>query len=189
MATILFVNACMRGGESRTLTLCREYLSKKSNDTIEEVNLNEIQLSPFTGEKAAYRMQKQSEGAWEDPIFDLAHQMAKADEVVIGAPYWDLSFPAALKTYIEHCCVCDITFHYTPEGRPEGLCKSQKLTYITTSGGFIANKNYGYDYICGIAEMFDLGETRFVSAEGLDIIGMDIEAQMDKAREAIAKLE
>lgn len=189
MATILFVNACMRGGESRTLTLCREYLSKKSNDTIEEVNLNEIQLSPFTREKAAYRMQKQSEGAREDPIFDLAHQMVKADEVVIGAPYWDLSFPAALKTYIEHCCVCDITFHYTPDGRPEGLCKSQKLTYITTSGGFIANKNYGYDYICGIGEMFDLGETRFVSAEGLDIIGMDIEAQMDKAREAIANLD
>ncbi len=189
MATILFVNACMRGEESRTLTLCREYLNKKANDTIEEVNLNEIQLSPFTGEKAGYRMLKQSEGAWEDPIFDLAHQMAKADEVVIGAPYWDLSFPAALKTYIEHCCVCDITFHYTPEGRPEGLCKSQKLTYITTSGGFIADKNFGYDYICGIAEMFDLGETRFVSAEGLDIIGMDIEAQMDKAREAIANLD
>lgn len=37
--------------------------------------------------------------------------------------------------------------------------------------------------------MFDLGETRFVSAEGLDIIGMDIEAQMDKAREAIANLD
>lgn len=189
MATILFVNACMRGEESRTLTLCREYLNKKSNDTIEEVNLNEIQLSPFTGEKAGYRMLKQSEGAWDDPIFDLAHQMAKADEVVIGAPYWDLSFPAALKTYIEHCCVCDITFHYTHEGRPEGLCKSQKLTYFTTSGGFIADKNFGYDYICGIAEMFDLGETRFVSAEGLDIIGMDIEAQMDKAREAIANLD
>lgn len=189
MATILFVNACMRSEESRTLTLCREYLNKKLNDTIEEVNLNEIQLSPFTGEKAAYRMQKQSEGAWDDPIFDLAHQMAKADEVVIGAPYWDLSFPAALKTYIEHCCVCDITFRYTPEGRPEGLCKSQKLTYFTTSGGFIADKNFGYDYICEIAEMFDLGETRFVSAEGLDIIGMDIEAQMDKAREAIANLD
>lgn len=56
MATILFVNACMRGGESRTLTLCREYLSKKSNDTIEEVNLNEIQLSSafaFYGRKSS----------------------------------------------------------------------------------------------------------------------------------------
>lgn len=114
--------------------------------------------------------------------------MAEADEIVIGAPYWDLSFPAALKTYLEHCCVCDVTFHYTQEGRPEGLCKSKTLTYITTSGGFIGDKNFGYDYVFGLAEMLSLGNPRFISAEGLDIIGMDIDAQIDKARQAIKEL-
>ena len=88
--------------------------------------------------------QQQAEKNWDDPIFEYAKQMAQADEIVIGTPYWDLSFPAALKTYLEYCCVCDITFHYTNEGRPEGLCKSKTMTYITTSGGFIADKNYGY---------------------------------------------
>ena len=44
----------------------------------------------------------------------------KADEIVIGAPYWDLSFPAALKVYIEHVSVCDIAFHYTEDAQCEG---------------------------------------------------------------------
>lgn len=189
MATVLFINACMRGDESRTLQLCKEYLSTKAGYTIEEVNLNELCLAPFTGEKALYRMKKQAEGAWDDPIFSLAKQMTQADEIVIGVPYWDLSFPAALKTYLEYCCVCDITFHYTEEGRPEGLCHSKKLTYITTSGGFIGDKNYGYDYVCGLADMLALGTPRFISAEGLDIIGMDIEAQMNKARQALSHLD
>lgn len=189
MGTVLFINACMRGKDSNTLKLCQEYLSKKDKDMIEEVTLNELQLAPLTGEKAAYRMEKQAEKNWDDPIFEYAKQMAQADEIVIGTPYWDLSFPAALKTYLEYCCVCDITFHYTNEGRPEGLCKSKTMTYITTSGGFIADKNYGYDYLCGLADMLSLGKTRFISAEGLDIIGMDVEGQMEKARNAISELD
>lgn len=63
------------------------------------------------------------------------------------------------------------------------------MTYITTSGGFIADKNYGYDYLCGLADMLSLGKTRFISAEGLDIIGMDVEGQMKKARNAISELD
>lgn len=189
MGTVLFVNACMRGKDSNTLKLCQEYLSKKDKDIIEEVTLNELQLAPLTGEKAAYRMEKQAEKNWNDPIFEYAKQMAQADEIVIGTPYWDLSFPAALKTYLEYCCVYDITFHYTNEGRPEGLCKSKTMTYITTSGGFIADKNYGYDYLCGLADMLSLGKTRFISAEGLDIIGMDVAEQMEKARSTIRSLD
>ena len=188
MSTILFVNACMRGNDSRTLSLCKEYFATKTSDVIEEVNLDKLALSPLSGSSAAYRMEKQAKKAWDDPIFTYAKQMVEADEIVIGAPYWDLSFPAALKTYLEHCCVCDITFHYTQEGRTEGLCKSKTLTYITTSGGFIGDKNFGYDYVCGLAEMLSLGKPRFISAEGLDIIGMDIDAQIDKARQAIKEL-
>lgn len=189
MSTLLFVNACMRGDESKTLKLCREYLATRTDATITEISLPELNLAPYNAEMVTYRTEKQAAEQWDDSIFDLAKQLAAADEVVIGAPYWDLSFPAALKIYIEHCCVCGITFHYTEDGHCEGLCHSQKLTYITTSGGFIGDKNYGYDYIQGIAEMFDLGETRFVSAEGTDIIGMDVEAQLNEARSALRTLD
>ena len=133
--------------------------------------------------------EKQKAKAWDDPIFDLSHQFAEADEVVIGAPYWDLSFPAALKVYMEHVSVCDIAFHYTEDARCEGICKADRLTYIASCGGFVEGANFGYEYFCGIAKMFGIPETRFVAAEGLDIVGIDVEAQMDKARAQIAALD
>lgn len=184
--TTLFVNACMRGDESRTLVLCREYLEGKED--VVEVNLAELDLKPFNAEMVANRTEKQKAQAWDDPIFKLAHQFAAADEIVVGAPYWDLSFPSALKIYMEHVSVCDITFHYTDGARCEGLCKADRLTYITSCGGFVEGANFGYEYFCGIAKMFDIPETRLVAAEGLDIIGIDVQGQMDKAREHLASL-
>ena len=126
--TVLFVNACLRGEQSRTLTLCREYL--EGVDDVEEVNLAELKLEPYYGPSAAYRAQLEAKGLFDDPMFDIGKDFAEADEIVIGAPYWDLSFPAALKIYIEHAAVMGMTFHYTEEGRCEGLCRAKHLTYI-----------------------------------------------------------
>ncbi len=185
--SVLFVNACMRGEISRTLTLCREYLARFPE--VDEVNLAQLDLKPFDAQMVAYRMQKQADEQWDDPIFALSRQFAQADDIVIGAPYWDLSFPSALKIYIEHVSVCESTFHYTEDARCEGLCKARRLTYITTAGGFVEGANYGYEYLCGMATMFGIPEVRFVAAEGLDVIGIDVEAQMDKARAQLAKLD
>ena len=49
-------------------------------------------------------------------MFDPAHEVAQADLVVIGAPYWDLTFPAALKVYLEWASMLGITFRYAQEG-------------------------------------------------------------------------
>ncbi len=185
--TTLFVNACLRGPESRTLTLCREYLADILD--VEEVDLAKLRPAPFDGQMVAARVEKQQERQWDDPIFALSKQFAAADDIVIGAPYWDLSFPAALKAYLEHVSVCDIVFHYTEDAQCEGLCRAKSLTYITTCGGFVEGANFGYEYFCGIARMFGIPETRFIAAEGLDIVGMDVEGQMDKARAQMAKLK
>lgn len=187
LTTVLFVNACLRGEQSRTLTLCREYL--EGVDDVEEVNLAELKLEPYYGPSAAYRAQLEKDGQFDDPMFDLGRQFAEADEIVIGAPYWDLSFPAALKIYIEHAAVMGMTFHYTEEGRCEGLCRAKHLTYITTGGGEVSAMNYGYEYLCGIAGMFGIPETRFAAAENLDVVGADIEANMNAARATLAKLK
>lgn len=184
--TTLFVNACMRGEASRTLTLCREYL--EGVEDVVEVNLASLNLKPFDAQMVDYRVQKQTAGEWDDPIFALSRQFAAADAIVVGAPYWDLSFPAALKVYLEHVSVCDCTFHYTEDARCEGICKAKSLTYITTCGGFVEGANFGYEYLSGIAKMFGIPETRFVAAEGLDIVGIDVAAQLDKARAQMAKL-
>ena len=175
--TVLFVNACLRGDESRTLTLCREYL--EGIEDVKEVNLSEMRLEPYYGDSAAYRAQLEAKGLFDDPMFDIGKDFAEADE----------SFPAALKIYIEHAAVMGMTFHYTEEGRCEGLCRAKHLTYITTGGGQVSAMNYGYEYLCGIASMFGIPETRFAAAENLDVVGADIEANLNEARKVLSRLK
>lgn len=55
-------------------------------------------------------------GDYRDPLFRYAKQFAQAADIVVAAPYWDLSFPAILKVYLEQICVTGLTFQYTPEG-------------------------------------------------------------------------
>ena len=184
--TTLFVNACTRGEQSRTLELCREYLD--GIDDVVEIDLSELKPQPLSAEEVDYRADLQQRGEFDDPIFELSKQFAAADAVVIGAPYWDLSFPAVLKVYIERCSVCDITFEYTDDARCLGKCNAKSLTYITTCGGWVDGANFGYEYICGIARMFGIADVRFIAAEGLDVVGADIEACLAPARETIAKL-
>lgn len=184
---VLFVNACLRGEESRTLKLCRAYLN--GMEDVEEVELAVLKPAPMYAEEVERRAALQAKGDFSDPIFDLSKQFAAADEIVIGVPYWDLSFPAALKAYIERVSVCDIVFRYTEQAECVGKCRAKKLTYITTCGGSVEGANLGYEYFCGIAKMFGIPEVRFVAAENLDVQGMDIEAEMSRALERIACLK
>ena len=105
--------------------------------------------------------------------------------ILVGAPYWDLSFPAALKAYIEQCSVTGLTFIYSPQGVPQGQCRAGALVYLTTSGSVIGDFNFGYDYIRGICALFGIPETYFASAEALDIIGNDVPAIMEQAKDKI----
>ena len=113
---------------------------------------------------------------YSDPMFALARQFASADRIVIAAPYWDLSFPSALKQYIEHINVSGITFVYTPEGYPKGLCRAGELYYVTTAGGNFLPWEFGFGYIRSLAENFyGIRDVKLIQACGLDIIGADVE--------------
>lgn len=185
--TTLFVNACLRGDRSKTMELCREYLSGK--DDLQEVNLAELRLQPIDAEFVEKRTKLQRAGEFDDPIFDLSRQFAAADEVVIGAPYWDLSFPSALKVYIEHVSVCDLVFKYTEDAQCVGICKAKRLIYLSTAGGSVEGANYGYDYFRGIAKMYGISETHCVVAEGTDIWGADVAAILEEAKERVRALK
>ena len=192
MKTILFINACMRGeAVSRTGRLARAFLEacrKRNPDLmIKERNVLDSALPVLTGALAEKRDQTFRENP-HDSMFDAAWEMAGADLIVIAAPYWDLTFPAALKVYLEWCSILGITFHYTREGKQEGLCRAEKLVYITTAGGIIGNQNYGYEYIRGLGGMFGIHDSAWLSAEGLDIQENDPEEIMREAEKEAARL-
>ena len=172
---LLFINACVRSN-SRTKRLADRVLAKKAQP-ITEVRLEEIDF-PVADEAFLKRRDRLIENrAFDDSLFALARQFAEADEIVIAAPFWDLSFPAALKQYFEQINVPEITFCYTEEGVPQGLCKAEKLTFVTTSGGDFFPEEYGFGYVKALSKNFyGIQNLQLIKATGLDIAGRDPEA-------------
>ena len=177
---ILFVNACVRK-DSRTKRLADCLISRLEGET-EEVRLENVHFGISDERFISERDRLLSSGAYDHPMFSPARSFAAADLIVIAAPFWDLSFPAALKQYFEQINVTGITFRYTETGEPQGLCKAKKLYYVTTAGGRIYSDAYGYGYVKALAQQFyGIPETEMISAEGLDIIGADTEALLQDA--------
>ena len=97
------------------------------------------------------------------------------------APYYDLSFPAMLKQYFEQINVLGLTFTYSESGVPTGLCKAKSLYYVTTAGGPIISDDYGFGYVKALANTFyGIEDVKQIKAEGLDIVGADVEAILEK---------
>ena len=180
MDNILFVNACVREN-SRTIELSKHVLSKLNGD-IEEVKLFDINIPLLDKKGLEIRDNAVRTKDFSNDYFALAKQFAKADTIVIGAPYWDLTFPAVLKNYLENVTVNGLTFCYSETGTPKGLCKGKKLIYVTTSGGPIIY-NFGYEYVTALAKNFyGINEVELVKAEGLDIYGADVSSIIENAK-------
>ena len=126
---ILYINACVRKN-SRTKRLADCLVSRLDGET-EEVRLEDVCFGISDERFITGRDRLLAAGVYDHPMFGLARSFAAADVIVIAAPFWDLSFPAALKQYLEQIHAIGITFRYTETGEPQGLCKAKKLYYIT----------------------------------------------------------
>ena len=179
---ILFVNACVRKN-SRTRWLAEQVI-RQLEGTVAEVNPAAATEPITTEEFISNRTRASEKGDFSDPAYAPACQFAEADIIVVAAPYWDLSFPAILKAYFEQINVLGVTFEYTEDGSARGLCRAKKLIYITTAGGPIISDEYGFGYVKALAQGFyGIRDVCQVKAEGLDIIGADVEGILNRALE------
>ncbi len=170
---ILYINSCVRD-ESRTNKIAQALLQKLGGE-YEEVKLDEEGLSPLSKTALQYRTELIDKGDYSSPIFRYAKQFAQADIIVIAAPFWDLSFPAALKTYIENIYVTGIVSRYGADGKPVGMCKAEKLYYVTTAGGPYV-PDYSFGYIKDLAVNYlGVKEAVLIKAEMLDVDGFSAE--------------
>lgn len=181
---LLYINACVRA-QSRTKRLA-DRLIEKLGGGAERLDLASLSF-PVADEAFLERRDRLiAAGAFDDPLFDLARQFAAADRIVIAAPYWDLSFPAALKQYVEQINVLGITFAYTPEGVPKGLCRAKKLYYVMTAGGTFVPEEYGFGYVRTLARSFyGIEDVELIQAVGLDLVGADPEEILRECLERI----
>ena len=102
MEKLVFINACVRKENSRTLALAKEVLALLSKKyEVSEIDLTSEQVTPVTKEVFDERSKGISERdrKW-------AESVASADRLVIAAPFWDMSFPAVLKVFFERISVC-----------------------------------------------------------------------------------
>ena len=184
---ILYVNACVRK-ESRTKILAEKLLSRL-DAPYEEIRLATITFPATNEEYLNKRDLLLAKGDFQNPFFDLARQFSEAETIVIAAPYWDLSFPATLKQYLETVNVVKITFKYSDDGVPIGLCRAKRLFYVTTAGGFFVPEDYGFGYVKALAQnYYGIQDVRKIDAVGLDIKGADVNAIMTAALDAVSAI-
>lgn len=171
---ILHVNACIRH-QSRTKLLADEVLNCLGGD-VKEIELSKANIKPLLRNELCKRDEYIAKGDFSSSYFDNVKDFISAETIVISAPYWDMSFPSILKVYFEAMMVLGLSFTYTEEGLPCGLCRAKKVIYVTTAGGTIGEYNMGYDYVKALAgKYFGISDTHCFKAENLDIVGMDTE--------------
>jgi FMN-dependent NADH-azoreductase len=171
---------------SRTLELAEHVLGKLAGET-EELNLFKDCPSPLDWESLQLRDSLIENKDFEHPMLRWARQFAAADTIVIAAPYWDLMFPAVLKTYIESINVSGVTFYYE-HGGPVSLCRAKKLIYVSTAGGPVEN-NFGFDYIKALAKNFyGIDDVCCVMAEWLDSRSTDLEEAMNITKRRVNEM-
>ena len=173
---LLFVNACPRSGESRTLRLARAFLESfcacHPEAKMTEHCLPEMKLQPIDASALALREPLCDAQDWTHPFLQPAVEFQRADMVLIAAPYWDLSFPSMLKVWVENIYVRNLNFHYEHD-RCIGTASGKACAYITTAGSPVGENDWGAMYMQAV--MKSLGIDGFVSlrAEGIDLDGCD----------------
>ena len=171
---LLFVDSCIsqRGDQSRTRALANAFLETflkaHPGTQVERVALEQMNLRPFDERMLNERAALAKAGDFRAPVFDLARQFREADAVLVAAPFWDLSFPAMLRIYIEHISVVGLTYHYDAEGC-HGDCRAATLTYLTSGGDAEQAESLGILHWKQLSSMFGIPRFDDVFASGLDL--------------------
>lgn len=192
MSKVLYIKANSKpAGESRTFRISERFIEeyKKHHPQDEVITLDLYKEDIGFLSEEGIRL-KFNPGEGKNPLLRYARQFVEADKIVFAEPLWNLSIPAILKAYIDYICIVGMTFKYTAEG-PVGLCKDKKVLNITTRGGEYSTGPFaawemGDKYLRTVMGFLGVTDFTTISANSLDVIGIDIDAIVNKAiKEAV----
>ena len=174
MKTLLYIDSCIRGDISRTKRIANAFLNKFRNNSeyaIETITIDELAAAPLGRREYERRERLLAERNTDDKLFELPKQFAKADLIVVAAPFWDMGIPAKLKIYFENVSVSGLTFGF--DGAEfKGLCKANRMVYITTRGMDIEDSDemeQASPYLIALCKFFGIENFSMVSASSLDV--------------------
>lgn len=197
MATVLYIKANAKPeGQSRTFKISDKFIEayqhSHPNDTIVTIDLYKEGIQNLSEEAVCLHKPANPEECRNHPVLKYAYQFLEADKYVFSEPLWNLSIPAILKGYIDYVTVTGITFKYTAQG-PVGLCQGKKAINITTRGGIysegpFAAMEMGDRYLKTICGFLGIQDYTTICADGLDIIGQDVDAILNKVIDEAAEI-
>lgn len=130
MKKLLYIDSCIRNELSRTKRIATPIIEKlKERYEVETIVINELELDPVQYDENRRR----AGGTVSEEALCWANKIKNADRIVIAAPFWDMSIPAALKTFFELCSLFGVTFD-SDDKTCFGLCKAENVMFITTRG-------------------------------------------------------
>lgn len=183
MKKLLYVDACLREG-SNTKKIADAIFDELSNKyEMETVRLSDSSF-PIVNNDI---LNDRANGIVPEEYVEMAKKLAAADRLVIAAPFWDMSFPSALKVFFENMSLFNVTFA-SNEKECFGLCKAEKVLYITTRGMNISTGDdleQATPYIKALSKLWGLGELYVVSAQNMDYCTE--EQREEKIKNAIAE--
>lgn len=189
MKTLLYIDACVRGENSRTKRIADQLAAAaalRDDVELQTLTLSSMSIHPLTSETLTVRNDLLLKRQFDDPSLAIARQFASARGIIVAAPFWDLSFPSILRVYLEHIFVRGITFHYNRVGKLLGDCKALRMVYVNTRGGELeqpsfATADLATPYLRGVCEMLNIPHFNSISAVGLDIVTNDVELLLRQA--------
>jgi FMN-dependent NADH-azoreductase len=196
MSTVLYIKANSKPeGLSRTFKISDSFIGAykehNPNDRVVELDLYKEGIDFLSEEGVQMHVPAPGE-ARTHPVLKYAYQFLEADKFIFAEPLWNLGVPAILKAYFDYICVTTITFKYTAEG-PVGLCRGKKAVNISARGGMyssgpFADWEMGDRYIRTILAFLGVTDYHSIFAEMLDVIGVDVNSIVNKAKEQALEL-
>ena len=192
MKKIIYVNAIIRKDESRTKRLADAIISSiKDEVELKEINLNELPLNPYN--EVTYE-DKVNNGT-EELFYNLSKEIAECDGLIIASPFWDMSFPSLLKSFLEKISLFDVMF-VSDDKRCIGIAKCPFMYYIVTRGMDIKDGDeleQGTPYLKALCWLWGIKRFEVTSASNFDylpndVIDKEIDNKVKEGRKLIKSL-
>ena len=182
MQSLVYIDACMRK-ESRTRRIAEPIISKLSDRyTITKFVLNELSFEIIKEDLIQQRMY----GNYDPQSLSWAKTIRDTDRIVIAAPFWDMSYPSALKNFLELCSIFNVTFK-SDDTTCYGNCKAEKLLYITTRGMDISTGDpleQATPYLKALSWLWGIGPMDVIATQNMDYVsGDEVEKKVQQAIE------
>lgn len=173
MEKLLYIDACIRDEGSRTKRIAEPIITAlKERYEIETFVLNDMNLQVVQKDE----INRRGNGIVSEEALAWANTVREADRIVIAAPFWDMSIPAALKCFFELCSILDVTFK-TNDVTCYGNCNCENLMFITTRGMNISTGDpleQATPYIKALSWLWGIKGLEVVARQNFDYLPADV---------------